>query len=165
MVMPYKDDRSLEEVYQSAVAGLYARLKSNYDFIYRKYGGEGIKLIEDMSREYGLSIAARAKKSLKNNDLLSVARYILRIFETISRNKKGFIMRFEVSDSRVVIKVNDCPLNFTSTQMCLAHTAMEKAVVEELNPRLTYRIGKSIPAGDTYCEHIVESKTPVVTKT
>jgi len=32
---------------------------------------------------------------------------------------------------------------------------MEKTVVEELNPSLTYRIGKSIPAGDSYCEHII----------
>ena len=32
---------------------------------------------------------------------------------------------------------------------------MERTVVEELNPDLTYRIGKSIPAGDPYCEHIL----------
>jgi hypothetical protein len=43
--------------------------------------------------------------------------------------------------------------------MCLAHATMEKTVVEELNPKLTYRIGKSIPAGDTYCEHIIEAKS------
>jgi hypothetical protein len=30
--------------------------------------------------------------------------------------------------------------------------------VEELNPQLTYRIGKSIPAGNPYCEHIIERK-------
>jgi hypothetical protein len=42
--------------------------------------------------------------------------------------------------------------------MCLAHTTMEKTVVEELNPELVYRIGKSIPAGDSFCEHIIEIK-------
>ncbi len=48
--MPVEDERTLEEVYRSAVSGLYARLRSNYDFIYRKFGDDGIKLIADMSR-------------------------------------------------------------------------------------------------------------------
>ena len=56
--MPENDERTLEQLYRSAVSGLYARLKSNYDFLYRRFGDEGIKLIADMSREYGLSIAA-----------------------------------------------------------------------------------------------------------
>jgi hypothetical protein len=42
--------------------------------------------------------------------------------------------------------------------MCRAHTTMEKTVVEDLNPALVYRIGKSTPAGDAYCEHILELK-------
>jgi hypothetical protein len=42
--------------------------------------------------------------------------------------------------------------------MYLAHTTMEKTVVEELNHNLIYRIGKSIPAGDACCEHIIELK-------
>jgi hypothetical protein len=158
--MPDKDERTLEKVYRSAVAGLYARLRSNYDFIYRKFGDEGIKLIADMSHEYGLSIAARARNKLKNNDLNSVAEYLLRIFSTVSWDKDGFTELINVDDSRMVIKASECPLGFTSSQMCLAHTTMEKTVVEELNPGLTYRIGKSIPAGDAYCEHIVEVRSP-----
>ena len=157
--MPDKDERTLEQVYRSAVGGLYARIKSNYDFIYRKYGDEGIKLIADMSREYGLGIAARARDRLENNDLSSVARYILRIFSTVGRGKEGFIELVETSDSRIVIKVSECPLHFDNPQICLAHTTMEKTVVEELNPDLTYRVGKSIPAGDAYCEHIIEVKS------
>jgi hypothetical protein len=31
-------------------------------------------------------------------------------------------------------------------------------VVEVINSALIYRIGKSIPAGDGYCEHILEIK-------
>ena len=56
--MPENDERTLEQLYRSAVSGLYARLKSNYDYLHRRFGDEGIKLIADMSREYGLSIAA-----------------------------------------------------------------------------------------------------------
>jgi hypothetical protein len=158
VLMPDKDERTLEKIYRSAVSGLYARLKSNYDFIYRTFGDDGIKLIADMSHEYGLSIAERARNRLENNDIASVAGYLLRIFGTVGRGKSGFIKLLKVDNSRAVIKVSECPLHFDNPQMCLAHTTMEKTVVEELNPDLTYRIGKSIPAGDAYCEHIIEVK-------
>ena len=151
------DNRSLEHVYRSAVSGLYARLKSNYDFIYRRFGDDGIKLIADMSREYGLSVANRARNRLKDNDLESVANYLLRIFNTVGRNS-NLTQPVERSSNRVVIRASRCPLNFDKPEMCLAHTTMEKTVVEELNPDLRYRIGKSIPAGDAYCEHMIEVK-------
>ena len=157
--MPVKDERTLEEVYRSAVSGLYARLRSNYDFIYRQFGDDGIKLIADMSHEYGLSIVARARNRLENNDITSVARYLMRIFDTVSRGKNGFTELVKVDGFRVVIKASECPLHFNNPQMCVAHTTMEKTVVEELNHDLTYRIGKSIPAGDSYCEHIIEIRS------
>lgn len=152
------DSRTLEQVYRSAVSGLYARLRSNYDYIYRKMGDDGLKMIAEMSREYGLTIAARAKSKLKNNDLVSVAGYLIRIFDTVGRGKENFISPLDNKESRVVIRVNQCPLHFDLPAMCLAHTTMEKTVVEELNPALRYRIGKSIPAGDAFCEHIIEVK-------
>ena len=156
--MKNSDGRTLEEAYRSAVSGLYARLKSNYDFIYRKYGDDGLKLIADMSREYGSSLVPRAMKKIKNNDIRSVALYILRIFDTISRHKSHLIELSEVSNTRAVIKAGYCPLNFTKPDLCLAHTTMEKTLVEGLNPEFRYRIGKSIPKGDPYCEHIIELK-------
>jgi len=158
--MPDNDERTLEQVYRSAVSGLYARLRSNYDFIYGKFGDDGIKLIADMSREYGLSIAARARNRLRNNDPASVARYLMRVFDTVGWGKNGFTELVKADDFGVVIKANECPLNLDNPRMCLAHTTMEKTVVEELNPNLTYRIGKSIPAGDAYCEHIIEIRSP-----
>ncbi len=157
--MNYEDDRSLEQVYRSAVSGLYGRLKSNYDFLYRKFGSEGIRLIEEMSREYGLHVAKLAKSRLKDKDLNSVAEYLLRIFDTVSRGR-DLTSVVERKEDRVIIKVDRCPLDFDKPEMCLAHTTMEKTVVEELNPDLTYRIGKSIPAGDHCCEHILEAKDP-----
>ncbi len=155
--MVSENDRTLEQVYRSAVRGLYGRLRSNYDFLYRKFGDEGLKLIEEMSREYGLSVAKRAKTRLLDNDMASVAEYLLRIFDTVARGR-DMITTAEKSEDRVVIKVNRCPLDFDIPEMCLAHTAMEKTVVEELNPGLVYRIGKSLPAGDGCCEHILERK-------
>ncbi|MBN2318165.1 MAG: hypothetical protein JXR49_03775 [Acidobacteria bacterium] len=149
--------RTIEQVYRSAVSGLYGRLRSNYDFLYRKFGDEGLKLIEDMSREYGLTIAERAKSRLEKNDLASVAGYLIRIFDTVARGR-DLISTVEERDDRIIVRVNRCPLDFDNPGMCLAHTTMERTVVEELNPELTYRIGKSIPAGDAFCEHIVEFK-------
>ncbi len=155
--MTQEDQRTLEQVYRSAVSGLYARLRSNYDFIYRKFGEEGLKLIAEMSREYGISVAQRAKKRLANNDLDSVAEYLLRIFDTVARGR-GIISKTEREKDKIIIKVDRCPLDFDIPEMCLAHTTMEKTVVEELNPCLNYRIGRSIPAGDSCCEHILEIK-------
>jgi hypothetical protein len=155
--MTDENQRTLEQVYRSAVSGLYGRLRSNYDFLYRRFGKDGLTLIEDMSREYGLSVAGRAKMKLSNNDLESVAEYLLRIFDTVARGR-DIITTTEWEPDRVVIKVNRCPLDFDIPEMCLAHTTMEKTVVEELNPELTYRIGRSIPAGDGFCEHILEKR-------
>ncbi len=155
--MASEDQRTLDQVYRSAVSGLYSRLKSNYDFIYRKFGNRGLKLIEEMSREYGLKVAERAKAKLPDNSLASVAGYLLRIFDTVARGQ-NLTSTVENKKGKVVIKVNRCPLDFEKPEMCLAHTTMEKTVVEELNPDLTYRIGRSIPAGDRCCEHIIETK-------
>ena len=155
--MTSENQRTLEQVYRSAVSGLYGRLRSNYDFLYRRFGKDGLKLIEDMSREYGLSVAKRAKAKLANNDLESVAEYLLRIFDTVARGR-DMITTADKDKDKVIIKVNRCPLDFDDPEMCQAHTTMEKTVVEELNPNLIYRIGKSIPAGDNCCEHILEIK-------
>ena len=152
------DERTLEQVYRSAVSGLYARLRSNYDFIYKRFGDEGIKLIEEMSRDYGLIVAARARTRLKSTDLASVAGYLMRIFDTVGRGKGGFVEFSQLDDSRAVITVAECPLHFERPEMCLAHTTMEKTVVERLNPGLTYRIGRSIPVGDAFCEHFIEMR-------
>ena len=161
--MKEEDSRTLEQVYRSAVSGLYARLKSNYDFLYQRFGDEGIELIAEMSRQYGLSVAQRARKRLKNNDLISVANYLVRIFDTVSRHS-DYTPDIEQTETQVVIRAGLCPLHFDKPEMCLAHTTMEKTVVEELNPDLQYRIGKSIPAGDAYCEHIIEFKKQRDTK-
>jgi hypothetical protein len=73
-----------------------------------------------------------------------------------SARGRDLITTAEKHKDKVIIKVNRCPLDFDVPEMCLAHTAMEKTVVEELNPNLIYRIGKSIPTDDYCCEHILE---------
>lgn len=153
--MIQEDDRTIEQSYRSAVRGLYARLRSNYDFLYRKFGDEGLKLIAEMSHEYGLEVAKRAKTKLINKDIASVGEYLLRIFDTVGRGL-DITPIVEERGKSIIIRVDRCPLGFEMPAMCQAHTAMERIVVEELNPKLIYRIGKSIPAGDSCCEHILE---------
>lgn len=148
-----QDNRTLEQVYRSAVKGLYARITSYYDYLYDRFGEEGLEMISEMSREYGESIVPRAKKALRSNDIESVAAYLLRIFKTVDWNTDG-IKLVSKSPEEIIIRVEDCPLHFKNPGLCLAHTTMEKTVVEGLNPGIKYSIGKSIPAGDGFCEHI-----------
>lgn len=152
-----QDNRTLEQVYRSAVKGLYARITSYYDYLYKRFGQEGLEMIAEMSREYAESIIPRAQKALGKNDLESVATYLLRIFKTVDWNTDG-IKLVSKSPEEIIITVEDCPLHFKKPELCRAHTTMEKTVVEGLNHDIKYSIGKSIPAGDGFCEHILHLK-------
>ena len=79
-----EDNRTIEQVYRSAVKGLYARITSYYDYLYDRFGDEGLEIIADMSRQYGRTIVPRAQKALKSDDIDSVASYLLRIFKTVA---------------------------------------------------------------------------------
>ncbi|UCH96142.1 MAG: hypothetical protein JSV88_04610 [Candidatus Aminicenantes bacterium] len=147
----------IEKRYKSVTAGLVRRIKILYEAIYEKYGEDGLNLIREVGRRYGLEIAVRAKKRVKPDDLESVALYVIRIFNTLRGNGKVV----EFSDKRVVIRVWDCPYQWNKPEVCEAHTRMEKTLVEALGKNLCYRISKSIPGGDPYCDHIIEYKEAV----
>lgn len=149
-----QDNRTLDQVYRSAVKGLYARITSYYNYLYNRFGQEGLDMISEMSREYGESIVPRAREALGKNDIESVSAYLLRIFRTVDWNTDR-IQIVSKNPEEIIIRVEDCPLHFENPELCLAHTTMEKTVVEGLNPDIKYTIGKSIPAGDGYCEHIL----------
>ena len=144
----------IEKRYKSVTAGLVRRIKLLYEAIYDKYGDDGLELIRDVGRKYGTEIAERAKKRVKDDDIESVARYVIRIFNTLRGNGKVV----EFSDKRVVIRVWECPYPWEKPEVCEAHTQMEKTLVESLGKNLCYRISKSIPKGDPYCDHIIEYK-------
>ena len=102
----------------------------------------------------GLELLKRAEKKVEKNNVKSIGLYLVKIFNAV--DAEGEVTEF--NKDKVVIKVNSCPYPFDSDEICMAHTEMEKTLVEQLNPDLRYRIGKSIPAGDDYCEHIIEYK-------
>ena len=157
-------ERSLEQRYRSGLRGLFARQNSNDEFLYEKFGDEGLKLIADMSRRYGLEVADSLRKSLKGkNDIESVANCLIRIFLNVGAVGEDFFWETLRGEGRITLKITiparKCPAGIKDPKICLAHTTMEKAVVETLNPELTYRVGKSVLTGDPYCEHIVELKS------
>ena len=147
----------IEKRYRSVTAGLIRRIKILYETIYQRYGENGLDLIREAGRKYGLEIAERAKNKVRSDDLESVALYVIRIFNTLRGNGKVV----EFSDKRVVIRVWECPYPWETPEMCEAHTQMEKTLVETLGKNLCYRISHSIPKGDPYCDHIIEYREPV----
>jgi len=148
------DDRPLEKRYRSAVAGLTRRVRLLYDAIYDQFGSEGLELIRTTSRSYGEEIAGRARKMLPDGSVASVADFVIRVFNTIGG--EGEVSTY--NDERVVIRVHRCPYMFDRPEMCLAHTEMEKALVENVSDDVRYFIECSIPAGDPYCDHVIEKR-------
>jgi hypothetical protein len=142
---------SYEEKYHRAVPGYMRRLRDVYDAIYERFGEDGLDLIRQVSREYGTRVGRNVKKRGEVKGLKQVGRYLLKVFDMVSDDWEVK----EFSEDRLVITVSRCPYPFTSDETCRAHTSMEKALVATMDDELDYRIGRSIPQGDRYCEHIL----------
>jgi hypothetical protein len=147
---------SIEEKFDRAVPGYMRRLRDLYEAIYERFGEEGLDLIRDVSEKYGTSIGTNVNKKHDLKGVAQVGQYILRVFDMISDDWE---VR-EFSKVRLVITVSRCPYPFTNNEVCQAHTCMEKALIDTLDEGLDYRIGKSIPKGDAFCEHILCVKNP-----
>jgi hypothetical protein len=142
----------VEKRYRSSTSALMDRIRRLYEEIYSRFGSDGLGLIRDVSSEFGREIARRGRKKIQGGDARSVALYLVRIFN----NVRGEGKVVEWGDRRVVIRVHKCPYPFDKPEICDAHTAMERAVVEELGDDLKYCIEKSIPMGDPFCDHVIE---------
>lgn len=142
----------IEKRYRSITKALVNRIKHLYDAIYESYGDDGLNLIEEVSRNYGLEIAERAKQKIDQPSIKSVALFIIKVFNNIRGN--GEVTEF--NEDKVVIRVYECPYPFDKPEVCKAHTTMEKTLVETLGKNLKYSIQKSIPNGDPYCDHVIE---------
>lgn len=154
------EDIPVEKKYRSSTSALMNRIRRLYDEIYSRFGNEGLDLIREVSAEFGEEIADRGKGKVKGSDARSVALYLVRIFN----NVRGEGKITEWTDNRVVIRVNKCPYPFSNPEICEAHTVMERVVVEKLGQGLSYYIGKSIPRGDPYCDHVIEARNSEVSE-
>ncbi len=148
------DRLPFDEKYHRAVPGYMRRIRDIYEALENRFGEEGLELIREVSREYGRRIAANVKKRGPVEGVAGVGRYLLRVFDMVSDDWEIA----EFSNRKLVIKVSRCPYPFTSDAVCRAHTCMEHALVAGLDPSLEHRVGRSIPQGDPYCEHILLRK-------
>ncbi len=146
------DDRPVEKRYRSAVAGLTRRIRLLYDGVYERFGDEGLDAIRATSRAYGEEIAERAAPLVERDDIESIGAFVIRVFNTIGG--EGEVT--EYSRERIVVRVRRCPYLFDDPAMCRAHTEMEKALVENLGDKVSYRIACSVPEGDPHCDHVIE---------
>lgn len=142
---------TVEEKYYRAVPGYMKRLCSLYEAIYQRFGEDGLDLIRDVSSRFGTSIGMNVRKRHDLKGVAQVGKYLLKVFDMISDDWKVS----EFSENRLVITVSRCPYPFTIDEVCRAHTCMEQALIATLDRNLEYRIGRSIPKGDPFCEHIL----------
>lgn len=148
------DRLSYEEKYHRAITGYMRRLCEIYEAVYERFGEEGLELIRNVSADYGRRIAENVKKKGELKGVAQVGRYLIKVFDMVSDD--WFVKEF--SQDRMIIGVSRCPYPFRHDEICRAHTCMEEALVAGLDDTLDYRIGRSIPQGDPYCEHILSVK-------
>jgi hypothetical protein len=146
---------SYEEKYHRAVPGYMKRLKDLYEAIHERFGEDGLDLIREVSREYGTRIGKNVQKGGDLKGIVQVGKYLLRVFDMISDD---WAVR-QFSTDRLVITVTRCPYSFERDEVCRAHICMEQALVNVLDNSIEYRIGRSIPQGDSFCEHILSVKS------
>ena len=142
----------IEKKYRTATKALLSRINNIYKGIYKKFGKDGLDLIEEVSTSYGKQMAQFAKEKIEKPTPKEVGLYLLRIFSMI--DCQGEVSEF--SDDKVAIKLYQCPYPFDNPKICEAHTTMERALVEELNKDLEYVITESIPSGGKFCVHVVK---------
>lgn len=148
------EETPLEIRYSGVLRGLLTRIRELYEAIYVRYGEDGLELIREVSSRYGSDVARRALKGDDCWDIQKVGLYLIKVFNNM--RSEGEVTEF--SKNRVAIMVPSCPYPFKDTKICTAHTSMERALVNTLNPELDYCIEKSIPAGDSYCLHVLIKK-------
>ncbi len=145
---------SFEEKYHRAVPGYMKRICDLYKAIHDRFGNDGLELIRDVSRKYGIRIAENVKKKGEVKGVAEVGKYLLKVFDMVADDWSVQ----EFSPDRLVITVSRCPYPFSRAEICQAHTCMEQALVAGLDDTLEYKIGRSIPNGDSCCEHILCKK-------
>jgi len=141
----------LEAMYRGVLRGLLTRIKVLYEAIYTRYGDDGLDLIREVSEQYGNEIAKRVRGNDEPWDIDKVGLFLVKVFNNM--RAEGEVIEF--GKNRVSIMVPKCPYPFKDKKICAAHTSMECSLVKGLNPDLEYYIEKSVPAGDSFCLHLL----------
>jgi len=147
-----------EEKYYSVVPGLLRRIKNLYENIYKEFGADGLELIRKNSDEYGKEIGRRVKARGELKGIYEVGSFLIKVFDNVAENWEITYL----DENKLVIRVPKCPYPFESVAICKAHIQMERSLIKSLDENLDYWVGKSIPSGDDYCEHILVQKGNLV---
>jgi len=148
------EERPVEIMYKGVLKVLLTRIKGLYDAIYNRYGEDGLALIREVSSVYGREIAQKARGNAEPWTIQEVGLFLVKVFNNMRSD--GEVTDF--SSERVAIMVPVCPYPFDKVEICQVHTSMEHALVEGLNPNLAYVIEQSVPAGDSFCLHVLKHK-------
>ena len=148
------DQLSIEDKYHRAIPGFMKRVAEIYAALYDRFGEDGLELIRDVSKGYGNRIGDNINKKGGLTGVAEVGKYLLKVFDMIASDWDVS----EFSPEKMIIRVENCPYSFTENKICRAHTCMEQALVATLDETLDYRLGCTIPDGDTFCEHILSKK-------
>ena len=141
----------LETMYRGVLRGLLTRIKILYETIYSRYGNDGLDLIREVSEKCGQDIAKKVRGDNEPWNIREVGLFLVKVFNNM--RSEGEVTEF--SENRVSIMVPECPYPLKDKEICSAHTSMECALVQGLNPNLKYLIEKSVPAGDPFCLHVL----------
>ncbi len=147
-------ERPVDVRYKGVLRGLLTRIKGLYDAVYDRYGEDGLDLIREVSSSYGRNIALKVRGDEYPWSIKDVGLYLVKVFNNM--RSEGEVTEF--TDERVAIKVPLCPYPFDKVEICQAHTSMERALVQGLNPELDYEIELSVPAGDPFCLHVLKKR-------
>jgi len=133
---------------------LYKILRATYDAILDAYPTNGLTMIKEASAEYGKLTAERLKKrGWDKKDIKSIGDLLLRMFNTVD---PGVAKITSQTEDEVVIRAKRCSYPLDDHTVCISHLEMEYTLVRILSDgTLEHSIGKSIPCGDRYCEHVV----------
>ena len=83
--------------------------------------------------------------------------------DALTANYRLLADRAKPARCAAVVKANAYGLGVDRVAPALAQAGCETFFVATLDEDLRYRIGCSIPAGDAYCEHILERKSAAST--
>jgi predicted hydrocarbon binding protein len=138
------------ELYCNDIAGGLAQT------IYDKLGNEGLELIKKVMYEAGRRVAERHKLAgkVKATDLKSVGEFYVSLFN----NWLGSVLIPESTDKKVVHRVVACEFGCADKKLCDAMMALDRGIVETLNPELTVVTVKTVSAGEPYCENVVRKR-------
>lgn len=127
-----------------------------------KYRDEGRDLVEKAFRELGREAGKAELERLKirKRDVKAFAK-IMEPWDPVFKLQSELK---ELTEKKMVRHVLKCPLAEhwkvvgAPSEMCDLWYSFDQGVAETVNPKMTFKVLKSLYRGDPYCERVVELK-------